>query len=245
VPQDVASELTELKKRVDDVLRAAGTPVDSSAKPQANHVKLTQKPDEDPPVVRVASGLPTSLIFTDVTGAPWPIEYAVPGSAGQFDIMLPSAGTPTLQLRPRTPHAYGGINVKLVDNPIPVSVIVAAAQKTVDVRLDVVILKRGPNAIAPMIQGAGSSDTQADSVLTSFLYGIPPSGAKQLTSTSKRVDAWYYNNLMYVRSSIPLVSPNPIKSSRSVDGTYAYMFTQVPIVNVTEDGVISSVTFVE
>jgi hypothetical protein len=81
--------------------------------------------------------------------------------------------------------------------------------------------------------------------LTSFLYGIPPSGAKQLTSTSKRVDAWYYNNLMYVRSSIPLVSPNPIKSSRSVDGTYAYMFTQVPIVNVTEDGVISSVSFVE
>lgn len=245
IPLDVAQQLLLLNQRLDGVLEAGSTPVRPSAKPKASHIKLSQKPDEDPPVVRVAPGMPTSLIFVDATGAPWPIEWAIPGASGQFDIMLPSQGTPTVQIRPRSTKSYGGVNVKLVNNPIPVAVIVAASQTEVDVRLDIEILKRGPNAIAPMIEGGSVGDTQADSILTSFLYGIPPGGAKPLKSSSKRVDAWHYNNLMYVRSTVPLVSPNPIKSSRSVDGTYAYVFTQVPIVNVTEDGVITSVSFYE
>jgi intracellular multiplication protein IcmK len=245
LPADVAKELTELRRRVDDVMRAGSTSVNTAAKPKSGHVELTQQPNEDPPTVRVTPGVPTNLIFTDVTGAPWPIEYAIPGSVGQFDILLPAPGTPTMQIRPRTAYAFGGVSIKLVDNPIPVSITIAAAQKIVDVRLDVVVLKRGPNAKAPMIDTGSLSGTPSDVTLTSFLYGIAPPGAKSLTSTSRSVLAWNYNGFMYVRSTVPLVSPNPIGASQTVDGTYAYVFTQVPVVNITSDGVISSVSLSE
>lgn len=245
VPEDLAKELKELRVRVDNVMREGSTSVNTSAKPKSSHVELTQQPNEDPPIVRVAMGMPTNLIFTDVTGAPWPIEYATPGANGQFEIMLPAAGTPTMQIRPKNGYAYGGVSVKLVDNPIPVSVTVTAAQKIVDVRLDVVVLKRGPNAKAPMIDATSANGTPADQILTMFLYGSPPTGARLLKSSARSVTAWNYNNFMYVRSTVPLVSPNPLGSSRTVDGTYAYAFTQVPVVNITVDGVISSVFLTE
>ena len=245
LPQDTAQALAELKRRVDDVLRVSGTPVNTSAKPKSGHVELTQQPGEEIPIVRLAPGVPTNLIFTDVTGAPWPIEYAVPGTNGQFEILMPSANTPTLQMRPIVPNAYGGASIKLVGNPIPVSITVAAAQKIVDVRLDVVIMKKGPNAQAPMVDTGSNAAMPHDAVLTTFLYGIAPSGAKELKSTSRNVKAWNFNGLLYVRSTVPLVSPNPIRQSRTVDGTYAYVLPQVPIINITSDGVISSVTVSE
>jgi intracellular multiplication protein IcmK len=245
LPEDTAKELKELKRRVDEVLRVSATPVNTAAKPNSSHVELTQQPGEETPIVRLAPGVPTNLIFTDVTGAPWPIEYAVPGTGGQFEILMPSADTPTLQLRPKTPYAYGGASIKLVGNPIPVSIQVTAAQKIVDVRLDIVILKKGPNAQAPMVDSGSTASMPHDAILTTFLYGIAPSGARELKSTSRSVKAWNYDGLLYVRSTVPLVSPNPIRQSRTVDGTYAYVLPQVPIVNITADGVISSVTVTE
>jgi intracellular multiplication protein IcmK len=245
LPKDVPAELTALRRRVDEVMRAGSTSVHTAAKPRSSHVELTQQPGEAPITVRVATGMPSNLIFTDVTGAPWPIEYAVPGALGQFDILLPAVDTPTMQIRPRGPYSYGGVSVKLVGNTIPISVTIVAAQTIVDVRLDVVLLKRGPKAKAPMIDSGSSYGLPNDEVLTNFLYGTPPALAVPLKSTSRSVAAWNFNGLMYVRSTVPLVSPNPIGSSQTVDGTYAYVLTQVPVLNITADGVISSVTVSE
>jgi intracellular multiplication protein IcmK len=160
--------------------------------------------------------------------------------------MAPVAGSSTLQIRPKQTYAFGGVSVTLRGNPVPISISLTSAQKEVDTRLDVRVLKRGPNAQAPIIDRTPGVGAPADAILMSFLDGVPPSDSKELRTSLNGVRAWLApNGRMYLRTSMPVVSPAWTDSNASPDGMRAYAMPQVPSIMISLDGALTHVSIGE
>lgn len=239
MPLDLPASLTEYKRRFEEASRASAQYVNTAAKPTSRSKTITQAPGEMSPTVRLASGMPTNVVFTDSTGAPWPIEFVTPGDTGVVDALVPVAGSATLQLRPKQPYMYGAVSVNLINNPIPVTLILATAQDEVDTRLDIRLARRGPNAQAPIIDRPGF--TTIDSVMLQVLDGVAPGDAQVLKSGNADLRAWTYKGKLYVRTTLAVVSPAYSDTAASVDGTRVYVMPSVPSVTVSIDGVLRNV----
>lgn len=239
MPKDLPQTIEIFKGRLDQSQRAAAESVHPAPKPVSGSKTITQAPGEAPLTVRLSPGIPSSVVFTDSTGAPWPIEFVTPGDTSVVDVLVPVEGSSTLQMRPRAAYGYGAVSVTLKSNPVPITFILGSGQKEVDTRLDVRLSRRGPNATAPVIDGP--SFTATDEAMLSVLDGVPPSGARASTSSHGDVRAWHYNGRLYVRTRLPVVSPAWMGSARSADGTHAYVLTPVASVIVSSDGSLQNV----
>lgn len=244
MPADAAKEIKELRKRLDAVQRAGKDTVNPAPTPVTRSVDVTQAPGETPPVLRVATGLPSNIVFVDSTGAPWPIAYVTPGAPNQFDTLVPEAKSAIVQVRPKDNYSFGGMTVKLEGNNTPISITLTAAQKQADARLEIHLPKRGPNA-NPILTAGGSTGQPNDPVLSSFLDGIPPAGAKTRTTSMKGVSAWTHDGMLYVRTSAALAAPNWFASKESGDGTRVYRLPDVSTLTVSVDGVMTLVSISE
>lgn len=247
VPADIAEQVRVLRHRMDEVQRAASASPSAVPRPITRSQPVTQAAGEDPPSVRTSLGMPTNLVFTDSTGAPWPIEFATPGDSSQFDVLLPVAGTSNIQIRPKSAYAYGGLSVTLKGNSVPVSVILTTAQKEVDSRVDLRIMQRGPQAQAPIVDVVFSGGNPAsDRALNAFLDNVPPAGAKEVKTSFRSVKAWMYNDQLYLRTDATLVSPLWSDSRSSPNGvTRTYLLSEVPFVVVSTEGRMVRVTINE
>lgn len=242
MPADLPGAIELYKRRFDQSQRAAAKFVGDAPKPVGRTVSLNQAPGEEAPTARLSTGVPTNIVFTDATGAPWPIEFATPGDPTIVDVMVPVEGSATLQIRPKTPYMggpYGAVSINLKGNPVPVTLILASAQHQVDTRVDIRIARRGPNAHAPVIDRPGF--TIVDDVLMSVLDGVPPSNASEIRTSSSDVSAWSYKGRLYVRTRMPMISPAYSETAASVDGTRVYVTPAVPFVTVSADGVLQNV----
>lgn len=243
VPPDMASEVRELRRRMDAVLRANSDTVGTAAKPVSTTVTVTQAPGETPPALRLAPAMVSNVVFTDATGQPWPVEFATPGDPGQVDVLLPVAGTATLQVRPKVAYVYGVMSVTLKDNPIPISLVLTTAQRESDTRLDVRVTRRGPNAKAPIIDRPAG--IESNPTLMSVLDGVPPGDAKLLKSSYTGVQAWMLDDKLYVRTPLAVLSPAYFASMTSADGMHVYVLPAVPSIYVSLDGAFRSVALGE
>lgn len=236
MPPNLAKDVLELKERRDAYDRAMAASAGVVAKPVTRSITITQAAGEVPDVVRVAPGIPTNVVFLDSTGQPWPIEYATPGDSSKFEVVMPMAGTSSLQIRPRFSYGYSGLSVTLKNNPIPISLTLTVGQAQVDARLDVKVARRGPNAAAPIIDRTGSPHA-TDVTLMSFLDGVPPQGSREVKTSLSSVRAWMWNDRLVVRTDQPLVSPAWSDSTSSPSGvTNAYILPVVPSILVATDG---------
>jgi intracellular multiplication protein IcmK len=228
-------DVMELRRRVDELQRAQSVPPKGPApKPVSGSISISQSPGETPPLVRLAVGHVTSIVFTDATGAPWPVAIAIPGDKTRFQISIPTKDSPTVEINQLTAYPYGNVNVTLKDNPIPVSLTLVSGQKEVDARLDVRIMRRGPQAAALIIDRA--LPEIADKVLGTILDGVPPDGAKFLKSSLPGVAAWKVDKRIYVRTKLTLLSPAWTGFVSSADGTNVYEVTDTPVLLVSVEG---------
>jgi intracellular multiplication protein IcmK len=239
MPADLAKSIREYKKRFDEAQRASAEFVKNAPKPKSSSITITQAPGELSPTVRLSSGIPTNVVFTDASGAPWPIEFATPGDTSVADVLVPVEGSSTLQIRPKQPYMYGAVSVNLRGNNTPITLILASAQNEVDTRLDIRLARRGPNAQAPIIDRPGF--TNVDAVMLSVLDGVPPSDAQAIKSSNSDLRAWNHRGKMYVRTTLAVVSPAYSDTAASVDGTRVYIMPSVPFVTVSVDGVLRNV----
>lgn len=233
-------EVRELRRRLDALQQASSRPTGPAPKPVSSSVSITQSPGETPPVVRLAVGHVTSVVFVDATGAPWPVAFAVPGDASKFQVTVATANSPSVEINQLTAYPHGNINVTLKDNPIPVSISLISGQREVDARLDVRILKRGPQAAAPIIDRA--MPEIAGKIIGDILDGIPPGESVPLRSSMAGIQAWRMGGKMYLRTKLPLLSPAWTESITSPDGTRAYELPETPIVLVSVEGRTASVS---
>lgn len=237
-------------KQVESVLKNAASNyaaqnmrIPAPAKGVGTLVKIDLSPGAAIPVVRTTPNVVSTLVLTDSTGQPWPILQAVSGSP-QFTVYEPTPGLKTNMVSV-TAQGYGhqsNLTLFLEGAAAPVSFTLLSDQKTVDYRMDAMVMAAGPNAKSvSMGAGYASAAINTNTQLQELLQGITPKGLQELSvrgQMSGSVQAWSdaAGRKVYVRSSMPLISPSAYQVGRLVDGTYGYIIPRSEIVSFMNKG---------
>ena len=195
------------------------------------------------PAIRLRRGYVTAVSFSDMTGAPWPIEEAL---VDRRFLLLEGAGgageearesTHLLYLSPAAAYLQGNAVVKLAGRPEPVVASLSGTGAEADFRVDIRLGVPGPNA-DPGALALGRGFHAGDPVLLGLLGGAVPPGAERLAleggGTGDR--AWRQGGDLLLVTRADLLSPGPLAAERGPGGRWAYRIADTPIVLVSEGG---------
>lgn len=222
-----------LKQRYNQTEFAKAASADTPPKPTATSQFVNLSPGSTPPVIRLAAGFVSSLVFLDSTGAPWPIAAYDLGDPTSFNIQWDKTSN-TLMIQATKLYNYGNLAVRLTGLNTPVMLTLIPGQKAVDYRVDLRVQGYGPNAKnMPMEEGLPPS---ASDVLLHVLDGVPPPGSSRLVVSGGDARAWLLDRKMYVRTNLTILSPGWLGSMTSADGTHAYEMQKSPVLLVSWHG---------
>lgn len=212
---------------------AASTP-GIPPKPVATSQLVNLEPGSTPPVIRLAQGFITSLVFIDSTGAPWPIEAYDIGNPSAFNIQWNKTDN-TLMIQSTTLYTYGNLAIRLQGLATPVMITLIPGGRAVDYRVDLRIPGNGPNAAPiPVIGLPGSANPE----LLSVLDGVPPPGSTEYQVCGGGAQVWVRGQQLFVRTHYTLLSPGWISTMSSADGMKAYQLQKAPLLLVAANGKI-------
>lgn len=224
-------QIREIHKRRDDVSRAAAERPRPMPKPVFSSVSLGFQPGAVPHPVRTDANTVTNLVFTDSSGAPWPVVWSSVGDMRQFDLIETKEATEKkssniLTIVPKTSYGVTNLSVMLQDAPAPIILSLLSGQREVDYRLDVMIKGRSPNS---KVVTSGGMDS-INSEMMAILDGVPPPAAKALSVHGGDAEAWRIGNRIFLRTSLKIMSPAPLSAISSAGGTSVYEVPEVPLV---------------
>ena len=225
--------ILDLKQKYHTTEFAIDSPVGTPPKPTATSQFVNLSPGSTPPVIRLAQGFVSSLVFLDVTGAPWPIQAYDLGDPDSFNIQWDKVSN-TLMIQASKLYNYGNLAVRLKGLNTPVMMTLIPGQKAVDYRVDLRIQGYGPNAKSlPLEEGLPPNPSD---VLLHILEGVPPDGSLHLTVSGGDARAWILGDKIYVRTNLTILSPGWIASMTSADGMHAYEMQKTPVLLVSWHG---------
>lgn len=229
-------QIQTYRRGLDDTRRGIATPL-NPGKPVSRAIRLTLRPGEEPPVLRVQPGIVSTMTFSDITGQPWPVLSVTTGNPQAYAAQ--SAGeegkTNIIVVNAIQEWVPGNLAVTLVGHPVPITLAIRQGEPEVDYRLDVRLDARGPNA-AQDIVGTTSLAPTNDSTMIKFLDGVPPQGARRMKTTSPDVEAWRFEDLLYVRTRGDILSPAYTSRSSNVSGVNVFTLVDSPVVIVSAGG---------
>ncbi|WP_392538889.1 DotH/IcmK family type IV secretion protein [Legionella sp. 227] len=226
-------QVVHLKQLSETMEYAKASPVGTPPKPTATSQFVNLSPGSTPPVIRLAQGFVSSLVFLDSSGAPWPIAAYDLGDPNSFNIQWDKTSN-TIMIQALKLYNYGNLAVRLRGLNTPVMLTLIPGQKAVDYRVDLRVQGFGPNAkTMPLETGIPPS---ASELLLHVLDGVPPPGSKRLGITGGDARAWLVNDRMYVRTNLTILSPGWLASMTSADGTHAYEMHKSPVLLVSWHG---------
>ncbi len=215
-------------------LSAIATP-QSPPKPTATSKFVSLAPGATPPVIRLAQGFVSSLVFLDSTGAPWPIAAYDLGNPSAFNIVWDKKSN-TLMVQASKLYQYGNLAVRLQGLSTPVMLTLIPGQRAVDYRVDLRIQGYGPNPKALAVSD-GLPGTE-NALLLSILDGVPPSGGTALEVSGGAAQAWVRNDKLFVRTRMTILSPGWLSTLSSADGMHVYEMQKTPLLLVSAHGKI-------
>ena len=194
------------------------------------------------PVVWVRWGFVSALLFTDMTGAPWPIEQVLmdaqfrPSALEGGDGEGGEESAHLLYVSPQVPYLVGNVQVKLRGLAAPVVLSLVDDGGEADYTVDVRLARPGPLADpAALIQPEGFH--AGDTVLLGLLGGVVPAGAERLVVVdAPGVRAWRQGVDVLLVTRAVVLSPGPWAAERDVSGLWAYRLPETPQVFVSEGG---------
>ena len=254
-PQDAASErdvarraraampftqaqLEMIARLVDQTRRATAHGGSGPPAGRTRRIRAASGAAPDIPAILVRRGYTTAISFTDITGAPWPIEEVLldrrflPADDSADTVR----GSHLLYVAPRQPWLHGNAVVKLARLENPLVMTLGDDGENADFRVDIRLERAGPNAdpaalTRPEIRRAG------DPHLAELLSGTIPPGAERLTvaggSGSDR--AWRLGDELLLITPLVVLSPGPWAAERS-GHRWAYRLPDTPFVLATLDG---------
>lgn len=234
-------QIRQYREQVEGAAAATVEPL-NPGKPVSRSIRLTLKPGEQAPTLRVQPGVVSTLTFSDVTGAPWPVLSVVTGNPNAY--VAQSAGEPgktnIIVVSAIQSFVPSNMVVTLVGYPVPVTLSLAQGNAEVDYRVDAQITSRGPNAALDAVGVASLAPTN-DSNMLAFLDGVPPDPAIRLQTSSMDVEAWHYGDQLYVRTPGDVLSPAYLSRASNVSGVNIFVLNDAPVLLVSRDGRMSSV----
>jgi Protein of unknown function (DUF3625). len=235
-------QIRKVRRTQDEVDKAAGAPLQPIV-PSTRSIAVSLKSGERPPTIRVAPGWISTLTFSDVTGQPWPVLAVTNGNPLAYDVKSsgPEGNTNIITISTKMAHVPSNIAITLVGAKVPILMTLDPSTGDVDYRVDAQIDARGPNATFDVISGSALAPT-GDSVMLAFLDGVPPDGAKRMKTGSPDVQAWSYQDQLYVRTTRSLLSPAYVAKQSNVSGVNVYVLGEAPVLLVSDGGRMSTVT---
>lgn len=226
-------QIQALRQAHETTQRAMAAPAEPVPTPSVTSQVVNLSPGTVPPVIRLSTGYVSSVVFVDETGAPWPVSGYSIGNPTAFNIQWDQQSN-LLLIQGQKPYATGNIAVTLLDMPTPVMLTIVNDQSLVDYRVDFRVQGRGPNARGDMI--ASNIPQNASAVLMNLLEGVAPSESQLLTVTGGSAQAWLWNNQLYVRTPLTLLSPGWVATLSSADGTHVYQMPVTPMILASQRG---------
>jgi intracellular multiplication protein IcmK len=225
-------QITKLREVMQDTQRAAGAPL-APPTPTVSSQTVSLAPGTVPPVIRLATGYVSSIVFVDETGQPWPILGYSIGNPSAFNVQWDQKSN-VLMMQGVGAYQSGNLAVQLSGLSMPVMVTIVNDQKVVDYRVDLRLQGRGPNARASLMSDAVPAS--ADPLLLNLLEGIPPQGSEPLTIKGGDAQGWLLNNTIYLRTRLTILSPGWNSTMTSPDGMKAYELNTTPMILASDQG---------
>ena len=228
-------EIRDVLGRLKDTQEAIQTPVRPAPIPGNVIRTISTDPSAKPKTIHLAAGNVTTMNVVDISGAPWPIVDI--GFGGAFDVKPPEPGGHVIRITPLKDFARGNLVIRLLKMTTPLTFTLLAGGKTVDYRFDARIPDYGPNAKMPLIDN-GIQAVAGDKTTTSFLEGVPPTGAEklQVDGIDARTSAYRFGGNLYVRTPLSLLSPSWHGSATSADGMNVYVLNDAPVLLLSDKG---------
>lgn len=218
--------------------RAAASPYTSTAIPVTRSLNVKFASGLTPPIVRLSSGMLTTIVFTDGAGNPWNIDSVALNRllfSDGADVMKTDASSqdPTnqggnnlvkniLSIEPLNPVAYGNVIVTLVGLDKPIILMLSTGQQEVDMRVDARISGVNPNR--PIKSSSSGLTTEMDDATLLFVDGTPPDTSERMKTSSNDIKAWRYNDELIVRTERTIIYPAYLSSVTSSSGISVYRF---------------------
>lgn len=227
------SQIEELHKQYDKTQLAIQSSANAPPQPISSTITIDLSPGATPPILRLATGFVTSIVFVDTTGQSWPVSDYSLGNPTGFNIKWDNK-TNTLFIQSLKDHISGNMAVRLADLDTPIMISIVTGQKDVDYRVDMQVPGIGPNGAAPVLDNPMSQATSQS--LLSALDGVPPSGSIELNVAKDYGRAWMYNGKLLFRTKLTVLSPAWSASVSSPDGTRVYEMMNTPVILASQNG---------
>lgn len=228
------SQIQELHKQYDQTQLAIHSTAGAPPQPISSTVTVDLSPGAVPPILRLATGFVTSIVFVDSTGQPWPVADYSLGNPTGFNIKWDNK-TNTLFIQSLKDHISGNMAVRLGDLDTPIMISLVTGQKDVDYRVDMLVPGTGPNAETPVLDNNSMSQGTSQALLA-VLDGVPPSGSIELNVARDYGRAWLYNGKLLFRTKLTVLSPAWSASVSSPDGTKVYELMNTPLILASQNG---------
>ena len=211
--------------------RATQSGAGAAPEGRVRRVALAGPASGDIPAVVVRRGYTTVLSFTDMTGAPWPIEEVLVDREflPEAEDERSSESAHLLYLSPRRRFLEGNAVIKLAGLVEPVVVVLHGGEAVSDFRVDIRIAMAGPNADLGMLVPPRGFHA-GDPVLLGLLGGTWPVDAEALAIAggSATDRAWRFGEDLLLVTRAYLLSPGPWAAERGPSGRWAYRLPDTP-----------------
>lgn len=228
------TQIQHIHKYYDLTLQAKATPPNAPPSPNFVSLPVNLEPGSQSPIIRLSAGFVSTILFVDRTGAPWPISAYSLGDPNNFNIQWDNQSN-TMFVQSTKRYVHANMAVRLVGLNTPVMLTLVSGQKNVDFRVDLQMQARGPEAFPAVIE-KGPMSSQVNSEMINVLDGVPPSGSLKLTVNGGPGQAWLFNNKIYYRSKLTLLSPAWLATVSSPDGMHVYEIMPTPFLLASKDG---------
>jgi intracellular multiplication protein IcmK len=149
-----------------------------------------------------------------------------------------AAPTNVLSMQPLTQYSYGNVIVTLQGMPSPIVLVLKTgmdAKNEDDMQVDYHVRGRSPSARPELI--TLQTLPGFDSHMSDFLEGVPPTGARQMKVSGGLAEAWLFNDALYVRTRVSILSPAFTDHVGSAEGVEVYKYSSaVPTLLVSVNG---------
>lgn len=227
-------QIRDFMRRLEATQEAAQPPAGGPPKGEVRVTTLTLAPGVDPPQINLAAGYVTTITMVDASGQPWPILDV--GVGGNFEVSPTQASSHVVRVMPLTRYGTGDLSILLKDLPTPVIFRLVAGGPTVDLRYDARVPKFGPGAKVPLIERPRLE--AGNQTIMMLLDNAPPKDAKRLhvSGVDERTMAWMFDDHVFVRTPLTLLSPAWDASVSSADGMTVYEIGDAPVLLMSDNG---------
>lgn len=230
-------QIAALRQVYESTQNAISTPA-TSPKPMLSSQTVPLSPGSVPPVIRLATGYVSSVLFLDETGMPWPITSYNMGDPKSFNVQWDQESN-MLMIQGQGPYATGNMAVTLENLNTPMMFTLVSDQRVVDYRVDFRVQGRGPKAAAMMNANAAQNGS---ALLMNLLDGVAPQDARPLEVVGGSGQAWLRGNTLFLRTPLTVLSPSYDATMSSADGTRVYQMNATPLVLVSDRGRSTTIT---